>query len=265
VPPIDPQTLTKMKSVGQGAAARDIAFRAKVGRSVDSPGVFWLSGFMSDMSSTKASAVADWADARGIGSTLFDYSGHGKSGGLFTDGTIGRWLEEALAIFTTETTGPQVIIGSSMGGHIALLMLRQLAVSHPEHARRVKGCILIAPAWDMTEELMWKQFPEAARRSLVETGAFLRPSEYAVPYTITRTLIEEGRNHLLARQPFDPGCPVTILQGLQDVDVPPEHTRELLTFMKGNDVRLVEIADGEHRLSRPDDLSKLFEAIAERL
>ena len=259
----DPQTLTQELSVGDGASARLIAYRIATAGEKGATGLFWLSGFMSDMSSTKATAVAAWAAQHGLGSTLFDYSGHGASSGPFTDGTIGRWLEEAASVFTKITTGPQVIIGSSMGGHIALLLLRKLAHEAPDHAARIKGCVLIAPAWDMTEELMWKKFPAEARRALLEDGAYLEPSDYGQPYTITRALIEDGRNHLLARQPFDPGCPVIILQGLLDPDVPASHTRELLTFLKGRDIRLVEIADGEHRLSRPEDLAKLYTALSE--
>jgi pimeloyl-ACP methyl ester carboxylesterase len=265
VPPANPQTpaSTQTLIVGQDAAAREIAYRHAPAVDAVKTGLFWLSGFMSDMGSTKAMAVAQLAKGQGLGSTLFDYSGHGVSSGRFVDGTIGRWLEEAAAVFTTVTRGPQVIIGSSMGGHIALVLLRKLAREAPEQAARVKGLVLIAPAWDMTEELMWKKFSEEARRAVIEDGAYHRPSAYAQSYTITRDLIEDGRRHLLARQPFDPGCPVVILQGLLDTDVPAQHTRELLAFLDGRDTRLIEIADGEHRLSRPEDLEKLYSAILE--
>jgi len=217
---------------------------------------------MSDMASTKATAVVAWAARQGLSSTVFDYSGHGISSGKFTDGTIGRWLEEAIAVFSRVARGPQVIVGSSMGGHIALLLLRKLAKDATEHAARVKGAVLIAPAWDMTEELMWKKFPDDARRALRDDGVYLRASDYGDPYPITRQLIEDGRQHLLARQPFNPGCPIVILQGLLDPDVPADHTRELLKFLVDQKVRLVEIADGEHRLSRSGDLEKLYAAIA---
>jgi pimeloyl-ACP methyl ester carboxylesterase len=123
--------------------------------------------------------------------------------------------------------------------------------------------VLIAPAWDMTEELMWKKFDAAARSELAETGVYRQPSEYGEPYAITRALIEDGRNHLLARKPFDPGRPVLILQGLQDEAVPAAHTRELLTFLTGGWTRIVEVPDGEHRLSRPQDLEMLFGLIEE--
>ncbi len=148
-----------------------------------------------------------------------------------------------------------------MGGHIALVLLRKLMREAPAEAQRIKGLVLIAPAWDMTEELMWKRFPEPVKQEIMEQGFHLRPSAYAEPYTITRALIEDGREHLLARAPFDPGRPIVILQGLQDQDVPAAHTRELKTFLTGGHVRMIEIPDGEHRLSRPEDLEKLFEAI----
>jgi alpha-beta hydrolase superfamily lysophospholipase len=259
VPRSEPQTDSLV--VGEGADARKISVRHTAAGASGATGLFWLPGFMSDMSATKATAVAQWALMHGLGATLFDYSGHGISEGLFIDGTIGRWLEEAAAVFVSATAGPQVIIGSSMGGHIALLLVRKLARENPEYATLIKGLVLIAPAWDLTEELMWNKFSAEARAAISQDGAYLSPSVYAQPYTITQRLIEDGRNNLLARQPFDPGCPVIILQGLLDEAVPPEHTRELLTFLNGQDVRLVEIADGEHRLSRPEDLEKLYAAI----
>lgn len=247
-------------SVGGGQSARDIAVLAAPPAVKGAPGLFWLSGFMSDMASTKAAALAVFAKEHGLGCTRFDYSGHGASGGDFKDGTIGRWLEEAAAVFCAYTQGPQILVGSSMGGHIALVLVRHLTAHAPEAARRVKGIVLIAPAWDMTEELMWKKFPPEVRAQIETQGFHMRPSAYDAPYTITRDLIVDGRRHLLARADFDPGCPVVILQGLQDCDVPAAHTRELLTFIKGN-VRLIEIADGEHRLSRPQDLDTLYAAI----
>jgi pimeloyl-ACP methyl ester carboxylesterase len=251
IPGSEPQILR----VGPGAEARDIAYLALA---AGDPGLLWLSGFMSDMSSTKAAAVAAWADAHGLSSTRFDYSGHGQSSGRIEDGTIGRWLEEAEAILTSTTRGPQIIIGSSMGGYIALLLLRKLLREQAADAARIKALLLIAPAWDMTEELMWKRFPNEARREIEENGFFLRPSAYAAPYVITRKLIEDGRNHLLGRKPFDAGRPVVIVQGLLDVDVPASHTRELKTFLVGDKVKLIEVPDAEHRLSRPQDLDLLF-------
>lgn len=253
----EPQTLI----VGEGASARPIAYLSTGAAQPEGGNLFWLPGFMSDMASTKAAALAEFARDGGIGCTRFDYSGHGRSGEKFVDGTIGRWLEEAQAVFTHVSRGPQVIIGSSMGGHIALVLLRKLMREAPAEAQRIKGLVLIAPAWDMTEELMWKRFPEPVKREIMEQGFHLRPSAYAEPYTITRALIEDGRKHLLARAPFNPGRPVVVLQGLQDQDVPAAHTRELKTFLTGGHVRMIEIADGEHRLSRPEDLAMLCAAI----
>ncbi len=254
-----PQTLI----IGHGGDARSIAASHLPPPSPHTPSLFWLPGFMSDMASTKAVALADHAQRRGYGCTRFDYSGHGASGGAFTDGTIGRWLEEARGIFEQVTVGPQIIVGSSMGGHIALLLLRALRASSPHHAARIKGLVLIAPAWNMTEDLMWNKFPDVARREILENGFHMRPSAYDSPYTITRALIEDGRHHLLAREPFYPGCPVTILQGLLDPDVPAEHARELTTFLHGDGIKLIEIADGEHRLSRPQDLELLRTVVDE--
>jgi len=246
-----------------GAAARRIAYLHDPATAPGGIGLFWLAGYKSDMASTKVTELAAFACERGFGCTRFDYSGHGLSSGKFEDGTIGAWLEETEAVFTRIASGPQILIGSSMGGHIALLLLHRLMRESPADAARIKALVLIAPAWDMTEELMWKKFPEAARRELMETGIYLEPSEYGEPYAITRALIEEGRNHLLARVPFDPGRPVVILQGALDEAVPIAHTRELLTFLKGGSVKLLEIPDGEHRLSRPEDLALLFATLDE--
>lgn len=244
-----------------GIGGRAIAYSHRAPAQAGRPGIFWLSGFMSDMASTKATMLDAFAAEQGWGATRFDYSGHGVSGGAFTDGTIGRWLEEARIVFTTVAAGPQIIVGSSMGGHIALLLVRELLADAPAIAERIKGLVLIAPAWDMTEELMWNKFDDAIRYEILDNGFHMRPSAYDQPYTITRQLIEEGRSHLLARQPLTVPFPVVILQGVEDQDVPVTHARELVTFLRGDDVTLVEIADGEHRLSRPQDLEKLTGAL----
>ena len=253
----EPQFLD-LSSTGS-VPARRIAYRIDPAPA-GGTGLFWLSGYRSDMASTKASELAVFARDNGYGCTRFDYSGHGVSGGVFEEGTIGAWLEEAEAVFRL-TSGRQIIIGSSMGGYIALLLLRRLMEAAPEEAQRIVGLVLIAPAWDMTEELMWKQFTPTARRELEESGVYHQPSEYGEPYAITRVLIEEGRSHLLAGKPFDLGRPVVILQGRLDTSVPIAHARALLGLLKGNWVELTEIADGEHRLSRPQDLSLLFNKI----
>lgn len=252
-----PQFLT----VGDGAARRRIAYLATPAARPDALGVFWLSGFMSDMISTKASALAEWADKRGHACTRFDYSGHGQSEGRFTDGTIGRWLEEAEAAFTQLTSGPQIAVGSSMGGYIALLLLRRLMQTAPAQAGRLKALVLIAPAWDMTQELMWNRFSPSAKAEIESNGVFLRPSQYGDPYPITRGLIEEGRRHLLGRTTFDPGRPIRIMHGLQDPDVPWEHTLDLVSFLSGDWTEVHAVPDGEHRLSRPQDLEMLFDIL----
>ncbi len=257
----EPQFLDIDASVS--AAARRIAYIDEPARGPQGIGLFWLPGYKSDMASTKATELAGYARDKGFGYTRFDYSGHGLSSGRFEDGTIGAWLQEAETMFTRITRGPQIVIGSSMGGHIALLLLRRLMRASPADAARIKALVLIAPAWDMTEELMWKQFPDDARRELIETGVYLQPSEYGEPYAITRALIEEGRQHLLARETFDPGRPVVILQGARDEAVPIAHARELLSFLQGASVKLIEIPDGEHRLSRPEDLALLFATLDE--
>lgn len=254
----EPQTII----VGRDEAARPIAYRHAAAEHSDATGIFWLSGFMSDMASTKATALASFAEANGLSCTLFDYSGHGVSGGAFTDGTIGRWLEEARAVFERVSAGPQIIVGSSMGGHIALMLIRALQRDARVMSRRIKGLVLIAPAWDMTEDLMWKKFPDEARRDIMARGFHQRPSAYDQPYTITRALIEDGRSYLLRGTTLDVAFPVIIIQGLLDADVPAAHTREMLDFVRGDDISLIEIVDGEHRLSRPQDLKLLFEAVA---
>ena len=222
----------------------------------DRPDLLWLAGFKSEMTSTKATALASYAAARGLGLVRVDYSGHGQSGGRFEDGTVTRWLEEARAVFERLTAGPVILVGSSMGGYIALLLLRQLMAAAPAHARRIRGLALIAPAWDMTERLMWQVFSAKARSAPIEHGVYSRPSEYGDgDYPITRALIEDGRRHLIGAAPFDPGRPVHILHGLLDPDVPWEHTLDLVAHLSGDWARVEAVPDGEHRLSRPPSRS----------
>src|SRR5690606_13051518 len=182
-------------TVGEGAAAREIATRMRPG---SAPGLFWLGGFRSDMQGTKAEALDRHAEAHGLAMTRFDYSGHGLSGGDFLDGTISRWLEEAQAVFA-RTSGPQIVIGSSMGGWLALLLAEAQRAAGAES--RVAGLILIAPAADMTRALMWEEMGEAARAELMQAGVLQRPSLYGEePYPITRKLIEDGDRHLLGER-----------------------------------------------------------------
>ena len=250
----------KSLTVGTDMAARQIAVRQREG---GSPGLFWLGGFKSDMRGTKAEALDRWAQENGRAMTRFDYSGHGESGGNFTDGSIGRWLEESLAVFHTFCRGPQVVIGSSMGGWLALLLIRELAHRRQADAS-VAQLVLIAPAVDFTEELMWKRFPPEIKLKIEQTGVWARPSQYSEePYPITRGLIEEGRKHLLLDGMIETGCPVRILQGVQDPDVPWQHTVELTSRFARDDVVLTLIKDGDHRLSRPEDIERLIAAVAE--
>jgi pimeloyl-ACP methyl ester carboxylesterase len=250
----------KSLTVGTDMAVRQIAVLRREG---GSPGLFWLGGFKSDMRGTKAEALDRWAQENGRAMTRFDYSGHGESGGNFTDGSIGRWLEESLAVFDTFCRGPQVVIGSSMGGWLALLLIRELAHRGQAEAS-VARLVLIAPAVDFTEELMWKRFPPEIKLKIEQTGIWARPSQYSEePYPITRGLIEEGRKHLLLDGMIETGCPVRILQGVQDPDVPWQHTVELTSRFARDDVVLTLIKDGDHRLSRPEDIERLIAAAAE--
>jgi len=272
--------------VGAADERRRIAYLQRPAVQAGKPGLVWLCGLKSEMISTKAAAVADWAQQQGLGCLRFDYSGHGQSDGRFEDGTIGRWLEEAEAAFLNLTAGPQVLVGSSMGGYIALLLLRKLLAGDRQSAvgnrqsvlpalptadprlptaavvDRIRALVLIAPAWDMTE-LMWRNLPSTARRDIEETGVFLRPSRYGDgPYPITRALIEDGRRHLIGAAPLDPGRLVHIIHGLQDPDVPWEHTLDLVAHLSGDWARVAAVPDGEHRLSRPQDIALLLETIA---
>jgi pimeloyl-ACP methyl ester carboxylesterase len=262
----------KFLHIGQGAARRAIAVRALEGAS---PGVVWLGGYKSDMKGTKAQALADWAARAGRACVRFDYSGHGESEGAFTDGTIGRWLEDSMAVFDACCSGPQILAGSSMGGWLSLLLiraLRQRPLLYPppqagegrERAASVAGLVLIAPAVDFTEELMWKRFTPEIRRELEENGVWKRPSQYSSePYLVTRQLIEEGRNHLLLGGMIEAGCPVRILQGVEDPDVPWQHAKALVARLARDDVVLTLIKDGDHRLSRPEDIERLLRAVEE--
>jgi pimeloyl-ACP methyl ester carboxylesterase len=245
--------------VGEGNTARRIAVRARLGAS---PGLIWLGGFNSDMTGTKAVALDAWAAERGRACVRFDYSGHGESGGAFIDGTIGRWLEESVAVFERFCRGTQVVIGSSMGGWMALLLAREIARRQLGRAS-LAGLVLIAPAPDFTEQLMWNGFPPEVREEIRTRGVWMRPSQYGDPYPITRALIEEGRNHLLLGSAIDVGCPVRILQGAQDPDVPWQHAFALAHRLPSEDVVLTMIQDGDHRLSRPQDIARIISAVAE--
>jgi pimeloyl-ACP methyl ester carboxylesterase len=251
----------KYLDVGTGVGARSIAARVRAGAA---PGLLWLGGFKSDMQGTKAQALDQWANDHSRAMVRFDYSGHGESGGAFAEGTIGRWLEESLAVFGALCRGPQVVIGSSMGGWLALLMVRELARRAEPAAAAVVGLVLIAPAVDFTEELMWKRVSPEIKREIEDTGSWSRPSAYsAEPYLITRGLIEEARHHLLLGGMIETGCPVRILQGVNDPDVPWQHAAELTSRLARDDVVLTLVKDGDHRLSRAEDIERLIAAVTE--
>ena len=248
--------------VGAGAEARRIAFRRRLAQPPGrgGAGLVWLCGFKSDMASTKAEALDDYCRTQGRALLRFDYSGHGASGGRFEDGTITRWLEEALAVIRAASEGPQILVGSSMGGYLALLAARQLHGAG--EAARLAGMALIAPAVDFTEALIWANAPEEARCAMIERGAWSRPTPYAPePYVITRGLIEDGRRHLLLGDTVRTHCPLRILQGMRDDDVPYRHTMRLVEHIVGDPVTLTLVKEGDHRLSRPEDLALLMAAI----
>jgi pimeloyl-ACP methyl ester carboxylesterase len=248
--------------VGSGDDARGIAVRRRSGAR---PGLMWLGGFKSDMGGVKAVALDQWAAAHGRSCVRFDYSGHGESSGNFTDGTITRWLEETIAVFDAYCDGPQVLVGSSMGGWLALLLARELQRRGlPRGSASLVALVLIAPAVDFTEELMWKRFPPEVKRALESKGVWERPSQYSEqPYQITAGLIEDGRRHLLLGGLIETGCPVHILQGVADPDVPWRHAVELASRLAHDDVVLSLVKDGDHRLSRPEDIDRLIAAVAE--
>jgi pimeloyl-ACP methyl ester carboxylesterase len=254
----------KYLDLGTAAGARRIAVRAQPG---EAPGLFWLGGFKSDMRGTKAQALAAWAEQQRRGCVRFDYAGQGESSGDFADCTIGSWLEDSLAVFEAFCRGPQVVVGSSMGGWMALLMLRELkrrAAGGRPAAASVAGLVLIAPAVDFTEVLMWQKMSPEVKQTIERTGAWARPSAYSQePYPITKRLIEEGRNHLLLGSLIETGCPVRILQGVQDPDVPWTHAVELSSRLAQDDVVLTLVKDGDHRLSRHEDIERLLHVIEE--
>ncbi len=221
------------------------------------PTVLWLGGFRSEMAGTKGEALAAWAKGAGRDFLRFDYFGHGASGGDFEAGTITRWRGDALAVIDRLTDGPLVLVGSSLGGWLALLA----AVARPE---RVKALVLIAPATDFTERLIRPSLPPEAHVALARDGVWLRPSRYdPAGYPITRALMEDGARWSLLPGPIPVEAPVRILQGGADPDVPWTHALELANTLKSADVVFTLIRDGDHRLSRPRDLARIIAAVEE--
>ncbi len=246
--------------VGTGGDARSIATLRRPG---GAPGLVWLGGYRSDMRGTKAEALDAFGAGRGLAVTRFDYSGHGASGGSFADGTISRWLEEARAVLAT-AAGPQVVVGSSMGGWIALLLATALhaETSNAGPPSRIAGLVLIAPAVDMTEALMWERMTRPMRETLRRTGVLEEAGPSGEPVPVTWRLVEDGRAHRFGDRLIETGCPVHILQGRLDREVPAARATLLLTRLASDDAALTLIKDGDHRLSRPQDLALILGAVA---
>jgi pimeloyl-ACP methyl ester carboxylesterase len=229
----------------------ELAWKRLSGRG---PTIVFLPGFRSDMEGAKALYLADFAAARGQALLRLDYSGHGASGGRFEEGTIGRWTADALEMIDGLTEGPLLLVGSSMGGWIGL----NLALARPE---RVAAYIGIAAAPDFTETLIWEPMPPPARAALMEQGVIHTPSEYGEPLPITRALIEDGRRHLRLGGPIPLRCPVRLLQGQRDPDVPWRTALTLAERIESADVQVILIKDGDHRLSRDSDLALLEDVV----
>jgi pimeloyl-ACP methyl ester carboxylesterase len=239
-------------SAAPAILARDdgatIAYHRTPGRT---PGVVFLGGFMSDMTGSKATTLEAFCRARGQAFVRFDYFAHGASSGEFAEATIGRWKDDALAVIDALTEGPQVLVGSSIGGWVMLLAAR-------ERPERVKALVGIAAAPDATEDLMWAQFPEPAQIALMRDGQIRVPSDYDERgYLITRKLIEDGRRNLVLRAPLPVACPVRLLHGMEDKDVPWELSLRLAGHLASPDVTVTLVKGGDHRLSSEADLARL--------
>ncbi|MBY5442967.1 alpha/beta hydrolase [Rhizobium leguminosarum] len=261
-----PQFLT----VGEGEAARDIAMLVRPAQAGNgAPALVWLSGYRSDMSGTKAVELDGLAAELGLACIRLDYSGHGLSGGSFGDGTISRWLEEALAVIRHVAPGRVILVGSSMGGWIALRLAQELArqgggtLEGPKLAGpKLAGMVLIAPAPDFTSELIEPNLKAKERKSLAERGYFEERSQYSPePNIYTRALIEDGRRNRVLDGIIETGCPVHILQGMKDPEVPHAHAMKLVEHLPADDVVLTFVRDGDHRLSRPGDIALLLSAV----
>lgn len=232
-------------------AGRRIAYERLDGQG---PGVVFLGGFRSEMQGAKALHLRDWAAAQGRAFLRFDYSGHGESGGAFEEGCIGDWAADAQAAITALTDGPQVLVGSSMGGWISLLIARD----HPE---RMAGLVTIAAAPDFTERGFWAGFSEEQRAALTRDGQVALPNEYGAPLILTRRLIEDGRQQLVLDQPLALPFPVRMLQGTADADVPVSWAHDLLDYASGDDIRLTLVKGADHRFSSPACLSLIVTTI----
>jgi pimeloyl-ACP methyl ester carboxylesterase len=248
-------------TVGDGPAAREIAYiKRDRADATSGPMLVWLSGYRSDMSGSKAVELDRMAGEAGLACLRLDYSGHGLSGGVFREGTISRWLEEALAVILHVAPERIILVGSSMGGWIALRLAQELGKI--TGAPKLDGMVLIAPAPDFTKELIEPNLSEKEKASLAERGFFEEHSDYSPePNIFTRELIEDGRRNLVLTGMIETGCPVHILQGMQDPDVPYSHAMTLVEHLPADDVVLTFIRDGDHRLSRPQDIERMLAAV----
>jgi pimeloyl-ACP methyl ester carboxylesterase len=254
--------IAKELIVGETGDERPIAalVRAASGERSDLPGLVWLGGYRSDMTGSKAEALCRHAGEQGRASLRFDYSGHGASGGDFRDGTISRWLEESLAVFTQLSSGPQILVGSSMGAWIALRLVQELRKQ--ASGSRVAGLVLIAPAPDFTHELMEPELTEAQRQALARDGFYEEPTPYGPdPNVFTRALFEDGRKNRVLDGLIETGAPVHIIQGMADPDVPWRHALKLVEHLPSDNVTLTLIRDGDHRLSRDEDIARILAAV----
>jgi pimeloyl-ACP methyl ester carboxylesterase len=247
-------------TVGEAKAARDIAMLTRPATSAHRPTLVWLGGYRSDMTGTKAVEMDGLAASVGAAAIRFDYSGHGASGGQFRDGTISRWLEEALAVIAHSRPERVILVGSSMGGWIALRLAQEL--SRQASGPKLDGMVLIAPAPDFTSALIEPHLTDAQHKELSEKGYFEEPSEYSSePNIFTKALIDDGRANSVLRGIIETGCPVHILQGMADPDVPYKHALTLMEHLPADDVVLTLVRDGDHRLSRPEDIARMCKAI----
>jgi pimeloyl-ACP methyl ester carboxylesterase len=244
-----------MTGMNKQMLSRDGANIAYLKRTGTAPGVVWLGGFKSEMIATKATALDQWAQRTGHAYVRFDYFGHGASSGNFRDGTVTRWRDDALAVVDELTEGKQILVGSSMGAWLALLV----ALARSE---RIAALLLIAPAVDFTESLLWNRLDEAVKDEILSRGEWLRQTAYgSEPYPITRVLVEDGRKHLLLDRPIALSCPIRIIQGMEDPDVPWPHALKLVEAL-GPDTQLTLVKNGDHRLSKPHELALIEQTLS---
>ncbi len=228
-----------------------IAYKQSLGKS---PGIIWCGGLKSDMDGSKASALHKWADEQDRAFLRFDYFGHGVSSGDFRHGTVSRWAADTVQVIDALTQGPQILVGSSMGGWTALLAA--LA-----RASRIKALVLLAPAPDFTEKLMWANFNDDIRATIMEEGIYYEPSDYDEPYEISRELIVDGRKNLLLDAPINIKCPVRIIQGMKDTSVPYTHASKIVDALVSPDVELTLVKNGDHSLSGAEDIARMIETL----